>query len=229
MRSLSHFHSPAGPGFLHSRAWERLAGLPLILFNASAAAGFALLIIRTRFPPTGFLSSLQLASEFGSFVFFALEAVLVCIRKQPSRKLEGIVPRMIALLAAYCPLVLVLLPHRTLSTPVAVVSVGLLFAGTLGGIVTLAFLGRSFAILPQARQLITRGPYRYVRHPLYVFGLISLLGVSLQFVQPWALVIATFSIALQFPRMRFEEMVLRETFPAYDSYSKKTAQIVPGL
>jgi protein-S-isoprenylcysteine O-methyltransferase Ste14 len=213
----------------HPRAWDRVASLPLILFNASAAAGFAILIAKAQIPPVGFMSSLGLASEFGSFVFFALEAVLVCIRKLPLQKLEGVVPRTIALLAAYCPLVVVLLPHRVLSMPEAAVSVGLLLVGTLGGIVTLAFLGRSFAILPQARQLITNGPYRYIRHPLYLFGQTSLIGVSLQFMQPWGLIIAAACFLLQFPRMRYEEKVLLETFPGYVTYRERTAMLVPGL
>jgi protein-S-isoprenylcysteine O-methyltransferase Ste14 len=212
----------------HPRAWDLAAGLPLILFNGFAAAGFAIQVLKTQVSPS-FIDNLQLASAFGSFVFFAMETVLVCIRRLPLRKLGGVLPRLTALAAANIPFALVLLPRRHLSLPWAIASVALLLIGTVGGIVTLAFLRRSFAILPQARQLVTTGPYRYTRHPLYLFGQASLLGVSLQFAQPWAIMIVAACYLLQFPRMRYEEQILLETFPGYADYRDKTAMIVPGL
>lgn len=216
-------------GFVHSRAWDLAAGLPCILFNATAAAGFAVLIARQAHQRLDFAHDVQILSKAGSFIFFSLQSVLVSIRRLPLGKLGGFVPRLVALLAAYSSFALVLLPGAAPSTVLATASSTLLLAGTTGSIVTLAFLGRSFAILPQARSLVTSGPYRYSRHPLYLFEQLSLLGVSLQFAQPWALMIAAAGFVMQFPRMRFEEQILLETFPEYDSYRKRTPLIVPGL
>jgi protein-S-isoprenylcysteine O-methyltransferase Ste14 len=56
-----------------------------------------------------------------------------------------------------------------------------------------------------------------------------MLGVSLQYLQPWALVIATIGFALQFPRMRFEEEVMTKAYPAYSSYRAHTPQIIPRI
>ena len=215
--------------YAHSRRWDLVSALPLILFNALAALGFAITAVKAMRGPVHLAGGLEILSEVGSFVFFSQEAVIVCTRRLPLKKLDGLLPRASALLAAYAPFVLVLLPHRTLSVAQATASVLLLLAGTIGGIVTLAFLGRSFAILPQARRLVTSGPYRYVRHPLYLFGGMSLIGVSLQFAQPWALMIAIAGFLLQFPRMRFEEQILTETFPDYAAYRSRTAMLVPGL
>jgi protein-S-isoprenylcysteine O-methyltransferase Ste14 len=213
----------------HSRRWDLITALPLILFNAVAAVGFAVMAVKGAQKAADTTGALQILSEVGSFVFFSMEAVAVCIRRLPLRKLPGLLPRASALLAAYAPLGLLLLPRVTASAPEAIASILLLLTGTVGGIVTLTFLGRSFAILPQARRLVTGGPYRYVRHPLYLFGQISLFGVSLQFAQPWALMIAIAGGLLQFPRMAFEERVLLETFPDYAAYRAKTPMIVPGL
>jgi protein-S-isoprenylcysteine O-methyltransferase Ste14 len=41
-------------------------------------------------------------------------------------------------------------------------------------------LGRSISILPQARQLVTSGPYAFVRHPLYLGEMTAMLGIAMQ-------------------------------------------------
>jgi len=219
--------SPKGDGFTHSRLWDLVAGLPCVLFNAFAASGFAILVGRALHQRIGLTSGLQILSESGSFVFFSMEAVLVCIRRLPRRKHHGLLPRMVALVAAYSPFILVLLPRAAPSIPLAAASTTLLLIGTAGGIWTLAHLGRSFAILPQARCLVTEGPYRYIRHPLYLFGQVSMIGVSLQFQQPWASAVVLMGFGLQFPRMALEEEILRQTFPEYHSYLARTPLLLP--
>ena len=42
-----------------------------------------------------------------------------------------------------------------------------------------------------------------------------------------ALVVA--QTVLQLVRIRYEERVLRETFPEYEEYAKRTAQLIPGI
>lgn len=227
-------HDPAGSQRqsavgVHSRTWDLVAALPLILFNGLAALGFGIMAVKAAQKPLDAVNVLQILSQIGSLVFFLMEAVMVCIRRLPRQKLEGLLPRASALAAACAPFALLLLPHRTLPPAQSVASILLLLIGTAGGIATLAFLGRSFAILPQARRLITGGPYRYARHPLYLFGQASLFGVSLQFAQPWGLAIAAAAFLLQFPRMRYEEQVLMQSFPDYAAYRAKTAMLVPWL
>lgn len=214
-------------GIAHSRLWDLVAGLPVILFNTFAAGGFAILVGKALHQRVGLTSGLQILSESGSFVFFSMEALLVCIRRLPREKHDGLLPRMAAVIAAYSPFALVLLPRAPPSIPLAVASTTLLLIGTAGGIVTLTYLGRSFSILPQARHLITSGPYRYVRHPLYLFGQVSLIGVSLEFQQPWASAVALIGLGLQFPRMALEEEILRQTFPEYRNYQARTPLLLP--
>lgn len=72
--------------------------------------------------------------------------------------------------------------------------------------------------MPEARLLVTSGPYRWARHPLYVMEFVTLLGVALQFAQPWAALLAAGVIVLQVLRTVFEERVLDEAYPEYAAY-----------
>ena len=72
-------------------------------------------------------------------------------------------------------------------------------------------------------------PLRLFGHPLYLFEQLATLGVALQYRQPWALLLVVASITIQFPRMHYEECVLRDTFPAYDAYARATPRVVPFL
>ena len=199
------------------------------MFCLVAVSGFAILIHKqislTRDAPL----TAQLLSETASICFFLTQAALICVRRLPFKKLPGLVPRLVALVGAYSSFALLLLPLATKSAPLAIASSVLVLLGTSGSIVTLVFLGRSFAIMPQARHLVVGGPYRYSRHPLYLCEQLSLLGVSLQFQQPWALLIALIGCALQFPRMHYEEFVLLKTFTEYERYRQRTAKLIPGI
>ena len=67
-----------------------------------------------------------------------------------------------------------------------------------------------------------------MRHPLYVTEEIASLGLALQFVQPWGLLLAGAIFFLQLPRIRFEESVLAEAFPEYRAYARRTPMFFPG-
>jgi len=76
---------------------------------------------------------------------------------------------------------------------------------------------------------VTSGPYKIVRHPLYLSEQIGNFALAMQFKQPWAILIALASLAAQFPRMRYEEQILRATFPEFEAYAARTWRLLPGL
>jgi protein-S-isoprenylcysteine O-methyltransferase Ste14 len=127
--------------------------------------------------------------------------------------------------ASYC---ILLLPKGNLDTGAALLSASLVFCGALGSAIVLAWLGRGFSIFPQARLLETHGPYRLVRHPLYLCEQISLFGVCMQYLQPWSFLIVLAGFGLQFPRMAYEEDILAQVFPLYADYAARTPKIIPG-
>jgi protein-S-isoprenylcysteine O-methyltransferase Ste14 len=102
-------------------------------------------------------------------------------------------------------------------------------AGTLLAFWSTWHLGRSFSLLPQARTLVTSGPYRYVRHPIYLGGLLITLGeVWLRF-SALELALNVVFVAAQIVRLRAEEAVLERTFPEYAEYRARTSALIPGL
>jgi protein-S-isoprenylcysteine O-methyltransferase Ste14 len=83
-----------------------------------------------------------------------------------------------------------------------------------------ATLGRSFGLLPAQRGLVTRGPYRVVRHPIYLGYLVSHIGFLLANFSVHNLLVLVLLYLAQAVRMWREESVLMagEQQAAYCAY-----------
>jgi protein-S-isoprenylcysteine O-methyltransferase Ste14 len=102
-------------------------------------------------------------------------------------------------------------------------------AGMLIAVPAMAMLGRSFSLTPQARALTTGGPYRVVRHPLYLGETLNVIGLTIvvgSFAVVAALVVV---VACQIVRATLEERLLRRTFPGYDRAFGTVAHLLPGI
>ena len=84
-------------------------------------------------------------------------------------------------------------------------------------------LGSSFSIRAKAGTLVTTGLYSRIRNPIYLFGGLLTVGLSL-FVSAWGpLVVAAVLVPLQVSRVRKEEQVLAQAFgDEYERYKRQT-------
>jgi protein-S-isoprenylcysteine O-methyltransferase Ste14 len=167
--------------------------------------------------------------EVSTLVFFALSVVMYTVRYIPQRSATGFYPRFAAVVGTFSSLGFVLLPPQELSYGLYLASLLLLIAGIIFSICALTVLGRSISLLPQARRLVTSGPYALVRHPLYLGEMVAIAGIALQHLSVWALLLLVLVWAFQLQRMKYEELVLFQSFPEYADYMARTARLLPGV
>jgi len=93
----------------------------------------------------------------------------------------------------------------------------------------LAYLRRSFSIIPEARRLVTGGPYGLSRHPVYVGEIATAIGVNLATAGWLGAVAVAYFIGAELLRMRWEEEVLSRAFPAdYPAYAARVPRYFPN-
>jgi protein-S-isoprenylcysteine O-methyltransferase Ste14 len=96
-------------------------------------------------------------------------------------------------------------------------------------VVCLLTLGKRFGVRPALRGLVTGGPYRVVRHPLYLSYVIAGIGFNLQASNLATLLLLFLGWASMVYRIRAEERVLSKNpgWPAYVGLVRY--RLVPGL
>lgn len=74
------------------------------------------------------------------------------------------------------------------------------------------------------------GPYRYVRHPGYVGGLLYMLAGSLVLGSLWALAMQALACMLLIVRTALEDRALQAELPGYAEYAQETRyRLLPGI
>lgn len=74
---------------------------------------------------------------------------------------------------------------------------------------------------PRDAELVDRGPYRHVRHPIYLGGVLFFAGLSLVF-SVYGLVPTGVLAAFWLAKARLEERHLAARFPEYAEYRRRT-------
>jgi protein-S-isoprenylcysteine O-methyltransferase Ste14 len=172
-------------------------------------------------------AALHLAVEALGLAYYGLIAVLFVVRLPRLGGRRRPLTVVVALFGALALLGIGVLPgdqpHPALDGLASV----LLAAGLAYSIWALAHLNRSFSILPESRRLVRDGPYALSRHPLYLGEAVASVGVLLPVAGPAALALWALFLAAQLQRIRWEEAVLRERFPAYEAYARRVPRYLP--
>lgn len=140
--------------------------------------------------------------------------------------------RTVVYVTLFVGFVLVYLPSRIVSGPrlsaatPALAFAGMIVAGVGAALVlwcvgSFVFVGRGTPFpLDPPRRLVVRGPYAYVRNPMYVGAFLVLTGAAIRFASiPLLVYAALFQLALHAMVVFYEERALAEQFGAdYDSY-----------
>ena len=90
----------------------------------------------------------------------------------------------------------------------------------------------NFNIRPDPRsgaRLITDGPYRWVRHPMYLGSLVIGLGACVAGPQVWRFAAWVVLAGVLIAKARHEERGLLVQFPDYDRYRRGRAFLIPGV
>ena len=91
------------------------------------------------------------------------------------------------------------------------------------------YLGRRFGLLPANRGIVSKGPFRLVRHPIYSGWLVLTIGFLMAYPTPRNVGILILSVPFLVWRMELEEEHLNED-AEYREYAAKTRyRLIPGI
>ncbi len=165
------------------------------------------------------------------YVFQHLLVLGIALIRRPPVAYDHSLPSSAAIIVAYAypyaqVIYLAWVPGSTASPAVGLVLVTLAAFLSLASLLS---LGRCFGVFPALRGLVTRGPYRLVRHPMYLAYVLGDIGYN---IQEWnvgtVLMVMAGWVSLLY-RIQAEERVLAQDagWPAYVALVRR--RLIPGL
>jgi len=90
----------------------------------------------------------------------------------------------------------------------------------------------NFNVRPEPKhggRLVTTGPYRWIRHPMYAALLVAGAGLAAGYASPWRWVALAALAAVLAAKARREERGMAAAHPGYAAYAARTKRIVPWI
>jgi protein-S-isoprenylcysteine O-methyltransferase Ste14 len=179
-------------------------------------------------------------SIFGRLViaFWACFILYWAVSARGAKRVVHHASRWVGFVSVAVAMIAVLLARRSgLTVPLIPRTTGVLASGT-------AICGLGFALAIWARkhlgtnwsrepsiqaghELVTSGPYRFVRHPIYTGLLAAIFGAALVAGSVWLFVFVSFLVMFVW-RVKTEEKFMMHLFPQqYPEYKKRTSALIP--
>jgi len=216
-----------------TKYYDAITALPLILWFAYGALQIRPVLVNDMHLMGSGAATLFTYVQFASLslvtLFDLLLIYLLVVRDRPVAKSKGVLPRAFGFIGTFFGVSILQLPVAHLGLGAQIIAALLVGLGSLASFVVLWRLGKSFSIMPEARRLVTGGPYALARHPLYTTEIVTICGTALQFQAPWSWVLAAAVMALLWIRSHYEEQVLEEVYPEYGAYRARTKRFIPGV
>lgn len=163
-------------------------------------------------------------------LIFVVFLVSYLIRQDPVCRSRGTKEIIVPLIGGILPFALLFSPPNLFlaANPLALqVIFYWMTAATALTVWGLWTLKRSFSITVEARDLVISGPYRFVRHPIYLGEMLTALAVAVWRFSLLNFFIITLFIVIQLLRAKWEEDKLAQVFPGYSIYADKTSWLFP--
>src|SRR5690348_17169397 len=164
-----------------------------------------------------------------ALAYFTMLVVLYAVRLPQRGTDHRLAVIFIAFSGTFAAIGASFLPGGTRREELVIAADVLATAGLAYSVWGLLYLRRSFSIIPEARRLVTGGPYGLSRHPVYLGEVTTAIGVNLA-TAGWlsALAVAYF-IACELMRIRWEERILALSFPSeYPEYARRVPRYLPN-
>jgi protein-S-isoprenylcysteine O-methyltransferase Ste14 len=92
------------------------------------------------------------------------------------------------------------------------------------------YIGRNWGMpmsLREGHELVTTGPYAFVRHPIYTGILVAAVGTTLVQSFPWILLLTAFSAYFVYAAKAEERSMTRQFPNEYPNYMNRTKMLIP--
>jgi protein-S-isoprenylcysteine O-methyltransferase Ste14 len=192
---------------------------------------------------------LALATLLGVVVCWLVHIAILLLRKRPPKAIEASRDKIatLGIVLQMCGYFLVWFqpPRQDFLPPVTALSgvtgvafliftVGLAAASAWLSASAIRTLGKQWALparLVEGHELITVGPYAYVRNPIYtaMLGMLIATGLAMEHWSATIVAVIVFCIGMVI-RVRSEEKLLRVAFgEKFEDYARRVPAVIPGL
>ncbi|HEY7091162.1 MAG TPA: methyltransferase [Tepidisphaeraceae bacterium] len=201
------------------RLWERRPA-DFLLFGVTAVELGILLFLTTRLTVVDWI-----------YICSNLLVLGIALTRRPAREQDRSIVAGAAVLVSYAypyaqVVLLRWLPGYEAWPAGALV---LITIGACLSLASLISLGRFFGVRPALRGLTTMGPYRVVRHPLYLAYVLQDVGYNLQEWSIGTLILVAAGWASMIYRIHAEERVLSHDANWSDYASRVRYRLLPGI